>query len=145
MSQNQEPTREAIIILEDDEDILGLLRHPRFTEMLKTEGLNSELILLENVDALRQTIAQKVKVVCLVTDLGGVGWGSVDGILRFNAEQDIQTPVLITTGSDLTYVTGGFATEADLNEIDISLLQKPYTLGKLVTRIKLLINAARSR
>ncbi len=144
MSSNQEFNREAVVILDDDVDTLGMFRHPKFAEMLKTEGVNSELILLENVDALKQTIAQRVKVVCLVTDLGGLGWGSVDGILRFNAEQDMQTPVLITTGSDLTSVTGGFATEADLNEMGISLLQKPYTPGKLVARIKLLINAARS-
>lgn len=145
MLQNQEPTREAIVILDDDAQILGMLRHRKLDERLRNKGLDFELILLGSVDALRKTIATEVKVVCLVTDLVGMGWGGVDGILRFNVEQSIQAPVLITIGSDLTPVTGGFATEADLNEIGIGFLQKPYTLGKLADRIELLINAARSR
>lgn len=149
MSSAQEPNREAVVILENDEGILELLLHPGFAKMLKTEGIDSELVILENIDALRRTIAEKVKVACLVTDLGGVGWGAlsrggIDGILAFNAEQGIQAPVLITTGTNLFYVLGS-STEAELNTMGISFLQKPYSLGKLTARIKLLINAARSR
>lgn len=147
MSQNQGPSREAIVILENDESLLGVLRAPKFGERLKTEGVDAELLVLETVNQLREKIAQNIKVVCLVTDLGGVGWGDagygdVPGILRFKDEQNIEAPLLITTGSDLSYVTG-FATEAELNKMGISLLRKDYSLGKLIARIKLLINAAR--
>lgn len=149
MSQNQGPNREAIVILEDDKDILDLLRYPRFAERLRIEDIDAEVLVVETVDQLREEIAQNIKVVCLVTDLSGVGWGNlgrggVDGILRFKDEQRIKAPVLITTGTDLFYVLGS-NNEADLNEMGIGFLQKPYRLGTLVARIKLLITATRSR
>lgn len=144
MSQNQEPNRETIVILEDDKSILEVLRDPKFAAILKTEGLDAEVLVLETVSQLREKIAQNIKVVCLVTDLGGMGWGSVDGILKFNDEQGIKAPVLIATGTDLFYVIGS-SNEDDLSAIGISFLQKPYRFGALATRIKLLIDGAVSR
>lgn len=144
MSQNQESNRETIVILEDDEDILAVLRDPKFAAILETEGLDAELLVLETVNQLREKIAENVKVICLVTDLGDMDWGSVDGILKFKDEQRIKAPVLITTGTGLFYVAGS-NDESDLNAMGISFMQKPYSFKQLVARIKLLIDGAVSR
>lgn len=130
-----EPDRKTIIILEDDEDLLSLYQDSGFQDRLKTKGLDFDLVLVKTVDELRAKVREGVRVACLVTDMRGVGWeGGIDHILSFRGEEQLDAPVIITTGSSVEW-TDDSQNEGVLRDVGIHILNKPFRISKFIEKI----------
>ncbi len=130
-----ETDRKSIVILEDDEDLLGLYQAAGFQERLKTRGLDFDLVLVKTVEELRAKVREGIRVTCLVTDMRGVGWkGGIDEVLSFRNTERLDVPVIITTGTSVEW-TDDSQNEEVLRDVGIHILNKPFRLSKFIEKI----------
>lgn len=138
-------SKESVIaFIEDDKAILHILNNG--TEALfRKEGLPYGIRTFIHLDELRTHLhAQVEEIVCLVTDLADVGWGGFPSMIEFREKEQIDFPVIVTTGMSLEYVTNS-EERAELTAQEILIIEKPYRLSQLIIEIKRMLEQASAK
>ncbi len=122
----------VIAFIEDDPDVLALM-NKRLPEFLSAANLPDGNI-FDHVHRFRSAIHSGLNPACLATDFTEVGWNGIDSMMAFREREGTYFPIVVTSGMYPDLVSDRSVEE--LRTMDIRLLFKPYTMGRLVDEVR---------
>lgn len=135
-------SQEIIAIVEDEEFQRSFLAK-QVRKVAQEQGASASVEAFAHKDGLVRRLQEGVRLKLLLTDYSDVGWGGINGIMDFMAEERQDCPVIVSTGMPLEIISNqeGFT---ELEKQGYHFLLKPRNNNRFKELLEGLLSVQRS-